>query len=670
MLKSSPATTCFLPVPDETTCLPTTSTTPSPAFLRWRFVLIQAALTFALSAVVRIVLVHSFGPMSGMSTGELFTLFAKGAHADLAVTLVVWTPLALWLSVAPDRWIAARWHRRLLPVFCGICWALLIFLAFAEYYFFEEYRSRFNTVAIDYVHYWTEVSGNIAEMYPVFDISAACTLGAAAAVAAAWALATSPTPDSRRSRWIAGAAWVVALAGAVGTITLNELQFSRERLVNELANNGLISGLTALWTRDLDYPAFFPTLPREEAWKIARRSVATPDATLTTDPYSLQRHIEGDAAAPRLNVVLLLEESLGSEFWGCLTGKEGKKSLTPNLDRLAKNDGILFDHLLADGNRTIRGLEAVLASFPPLPGDSIVARTRSHGLETIAQVLKRDGYSTTFVYPGSRLFDGVGAFATENGYERFLDQSDFVKPVFKTTWGVCNEDLYDRALAEARTAHATGKPFFITTLSISNHQPFTYPEGRIPEPPNLRSRKNAVKYVDYALGRFFAQAQQEPFWKDTVFIVVADHGARVYGSQTIPINSYQIPCLVVGPAVVEKATRVAIPGCQLDVAPTILGLLDRPYDTVFFGHDLCRVPPEQTRALINHNRSIGLYRGERLVTFSLNKIVDAYTGTPWTGFTPLVPPDATTQPLIEEATALFQVADELYTGGRYRVQAN
>ncbi len=617
---------------------------------------------------MRIVLVSCFGPTPGIGWAEGGELFTKGAHADLAVTLGVWAPLAIWLALVPEPWLAARWHRRLLQAASWLCWALLIFIAISEYYFFEEYRSRFNTVAIDYLHYWTEVSGNIAEMYPIWDITAACILGAAGIVAFSSALASSHEPDRRAARLGAGAIWLGAMAVAGGTLTLIEMEFSRERLVNELANNGLVSGLTALWTRDLDYPAFFPTLPREEAWKIARRAVATPDATLSDDPFSLQRKIAGDPAKPRLNVVLMLEESFGSEFWGCLTGKKGKSSLTPNLDRLANERGLLFDHLLADGNRTIRGLEAVLASFPPLPGDSIVARTRTHEVETIAQVLKRDGYRTTFIYPGSGLFDGVGKFASENGYENFLEQKDFANPVHKSTWGVCNEDLYDRALAEARTAHATGQPFFITTLSISNHQPFTYPEGRIPEPPNLRSRKNAVKYVDYAFGRFFEQAKKEPFWQNTIFIVVADHGARVYGSQTIPINSYQIPCLIVGPAVVHEAKRNDTPGCQLDVAPTILGLIGRPYETVFFGHDLQHVPAGQTRSLINHNRSIGLYRGERLVTFGLNKIVDAYEGTPWTGFVPQVPPDAFCLPLIEEATALFQVADELYTNERYKLQ--
>jgi len=640
----------------------------TPIHLRWRFVLIHAALAFALTTLVRVVLVSCFGPVPHLAVGTGLQLFAQGAHADFAVVLAIWLPCALWLAVVPQGWLGARWHRRLLQGAAWFCWVLLIFLAVAEYYFFEEYRSRFNTVALDYLHYWTEVSGNIVEVYPVWDIAAACLVGATAVVVAVSALASSAREQSRFRRLGAGAACLVVAALALGTLPLDERHLSRERLVNELAQNGLVSGLVALWTRDLDYQAFFPTMPRDAAWKIARRAVATPDATLTDDPHSLQRHIAGDPARPRLNVVLMLEESLGSEFWGCLTGKKGKKSLTPNLDRISGSEGLLFDRLLADGNRTIRGIEGVIASFPPLPGDSIVARSRSRNMETIAQVLKRDGYRTTFIYPGSGLFDGVGAFATDNGYERFLEQRDFEKPVFKTTWGVCNEDLYDRALAEARAAHASGKPFLITTLSISNHQPFTFPEGRIPEPPKLHSRKNAVKYVDYAFGRFFEQARQEPFWKDTIFVVVADHGARVYGSQTIPIDSYQIPFLVVGPTVVNEPHRNSTGGCQLDVAPTILGLIGRPYDTVFFGHDLRKVPPEQTRAMLNHNRSIGLFRGERLITFGLNKIVDAYAGTPETTFTPQAPPDALAQPLIEEGTALYQVADELYTSERYRVR--
>lgn len=635
----------------------------------WRFAAFHAAATVLLATIVRTILFNRFSNPSATGWPEVIRMYAFGALTDLAVALILWAPLMAWLAIVPQKWISARWNRML--VLCGtwIGWVVLIFLGFAEYYFFEEYRSRFNTVAIDYLHYWTEVSENIGEMYPIRKIASVCIVNATSIAVLGVTLALSRDVASRRKRMRAAAVWLVVLCCAVGSVAMVGSRFSRDRLTNELATNGLVSGFVAMWTRDLEYPAFFPTMTRERAWVVARRALSTPEVTLAADPYSLQKHVKGDAARPQLNVILMLEESFGSEFWGSLTGKKEKSSLTPNLDRIASEEGMLFDRMLADGNRTIRGVEAILASFPPLPGDSIVARTRTREIETIAQVLKRDGYSTTFVYPGHGVFDGVGRFAKQNGFERFLEQKDFENPVFKTTWGVCNEDLYDRVLAEARSAHASGKPFLITSLSVSNHQPFTYPMGRIAAPPDRRSRKNAVRYVDYALGRFFALARQEQFWQNTVFVVVADHGARVYGSQTIPIGSYRIPFLVVGPAVVGAPQRISTPGCQLDVAPTILGLIGRPYETVFFGHDLMKVPLNQTRSMINHNRSIGLYRGERLIAFGLNKSIEIYQGTPWTDFTPTQEVDAESERLIEETTALFQVADEVYMREQYKVSS-
>ena len=199
------------------------------------------------------------------------------------------------------------------------------------------------------------------------------------------------------------------------------------------------------------------------------------------------------------------------------------------------------------------------------------------------------------------------------------------------------------------------------------------PSGRsklaVPKPPSsFPPRKNAVKYVDYALGRFVEQAKQEEFWKDTIIVVVADHGARVYGSQTIPIRSYQIPFLVLGPAAVQKPERNKTLGCQLDVAPTILGLIGRPYDTVFYGHDLRTVSAGEERVLLHHNRSVGIARDDRLVAFSLNKVVEGFATDVESGKLEKLPElDPPSQALTDEATALFQTADDLYTQRRYHV---
>lgn len=633
---------------------------------RWLYAFAQASLFVLLSTALRIDLLVKFGPHSSLGDA-VFRIFSIGSLLDAVVAFILFLPLATWLAFARARWIERTWHRCLIFAGSGLCWALLLFLFCAEFYFFKEYTSRFNTVAIDYLHYWTEVSGNTLAVYPVKRIIAACMFGGGAI---AWALDRWLWPAANvapKLRLRALGVWLGATAALVVAATHVNFQSSSERLVNELSSNGITNGIIALWTRDLDYPHFFPTLSRDEAYARTRRLIDTQGAVWTNEPYSLQRRIPGDEAQPKLNLIVLVQESFGSEFWGCLNLKNGKPpnaSLTPELDALAADEGMLFTKLLADGNRTVRGMEAIFASFPPLPGDAILARKKSQGCDTIAAVLARDGYSTTFIYTGRGLFDDLEPFMLNNGFERFIEGKDFEHPTFSTVWGHCDEDLYDRVITEARTAHATGKPFLVSAMSTSNHQPFEFPAGRVDK--HLHGHKAGARYSSAALARFFEQAKKEPFWEDTIFAVVADHGARVYGSQTVPVLSYEIPLLILGPAAVKQAARIETAGCQLDVAPTLLGLIGRPYDSVFYGRDLLS-PASARFALLNHNRSIALYREPELIALSLGKVVERFTRIDRTKLERR-PLDPATEYAAGDAAALFQTADELYSQRRYAVK--
>jgi phosphoglycerol transferase MdoB-like AlkP superfamily enzyme len=333
---------------------------------------------------------------------------------------------------------------------------------------------------------------------------------------------------------------------------------------------------------------------------------------------------------------------------------------------MAGEEGRLFTSILADGNRTIRGFEGVFSSFPPLPGDSILARDKTDRVETIARVLKRDGYQSLFLYGGRGTFDYIKSYTQSNGWDRLVEQKDFEDPVHTTAWGVSDEDLFHRGIEEMRNLHQTGQPFLVSFMTVSNHKPYTYPKGRIPEDPDVRLRTHAVKYADWALGDFFRRAKAEPFWNDTIFIVVGDHGARVYGSQTIPLQSYRVPFLVAGPCVVDKPQRVDTPGCQLDVAPTILGLIGRPYTSLFFGHNLL-LPgaAERNKSLMHHNRSIAIYRDGRQVVYGLNKTLEYWHGDAGKGTMVGVPRDESFDILQKDGTALFVCADELYVNYRF-----
>jgi phosphoglycerol transferase MdoB-like AlkP superfamily enzyme len=642
---------------------------PPAAVPRWRTSRYGFAGFYFLSLVagwllLRLGLLLAYRPPA-MSLAELLLALLSGFQRDVFVALVETLPLLIWLVIVRDRAFGATWHRIFLASACFIVWFAQVFLLFVEFFFFDEFRSRFNTVAVDYLLYPYEVFVNIWESYHVGVI-----IGVCAALSLGWVIIASRLFRGmwERSYSFKGRLLRLVLAGLLAgllapTFNLKGARVSNDRTLNEIANNGALSFVAAAWTHNLDYGAFYRTMPLEKAYERVRRMLAEPNVEFVQPGESIRRRVAGDPARPRLNVVIFLEESLGSEFWGCL-GRTN--TLTPEMDKLAAEDGMLFTNLYASGNRTVRGFEGVLSSFPPLPGDSIVKRDRSDNVETIARVLKRDGYASLFLYGGRGLFDGMRSFAVRNGYDRFIEQKHFEHPTFATIWGVCDEDLFQRAVEEFRALSKTGQPFCATLLSVSNHKPFTYPKGRIPEDPDWKNRDHAVKYSDYALGQFFRAARKEDFWTNTIFVVVADHGARVYGEQSIPIKSYEIPLLIAGPAVVKGPSRVGRLGGSLDVPATILGMLGRPYESMFFGRDLLAGKPADDRVLLNHNRDIGMLAHDRLAVLGLRRTVEFYQGDPKAVEMRLLqqPTDAERE-LEQDTIAIYQVADDLYMHRRY-----
>jgi arylsulfatase A-like enzyme len=676
---------------------------PAPEDFPWKRSRSGFAVFFFFSLLVagtllRLALFWKFGRHEPGAWRSLFEIVLIGFHQDFLVALGTTLPLLFWLWIMPDRWFGKWAHRILFILGIFLFWIARVFLYFVEYYFFDEFKSRFNTVAVDYLVAPNEVAGNIWESYPVVLIVGICVLisilwlimaliyfrqmwfqpvrarsrfvqlvGATVLFLAVW-ITFNPEftlfSDMASRDWSACLDWVIA--------SVEGTHFSSDRTLNEIANNGSMSFVNAALTRDLDYSVYYPTMDKGEAYRRVRRLLAEPGAELTNQTNSILRHVAGNSSKPKLNVVILLEESLGSEFWGSL-GRSN--TLTPQMDTLATNEGMFFTNIYASGNRTVRGFEGVLSSFPPLPGDSIVKRDRSDNVESIARILKRDGYNTIFFYGGRGMFDSMKSYALHNGWDRFLEHNppfndDFAHPNFATVWGVSDEEVYARAIKEFHALNETRKPFLGTIMSVSNHKPYTYPRGRIPEDPEVpkKTREKAVKYSDWCLGQFFAAAKKEPFWTNTVFVVVADHGARVYGSQSIPIFSYEIPFVILGPAVVKSPSRVGQPGCSLDVAPTVLGLIGRPYDTMFFGRDLLKEQPGDGRVFINHNRDIGVMERDRMVVLGLQKSIEYYSGDPKvTNMEPLAAPKESDLEIKTNGIAIYQVADDLYMHERYRI---
>jgi len=624
--------------------------------------LIALAVAYALLGfVLRFLLWWFFGRLQGVSDVALLWILPVGAVADLVQSLYLLAPFAFFLWLMPDKAYRSRAMRVLIPAGAFVWISGFVFVAAIEYFFFAEFDARLNLVAVDYLMYPTEVIGDVRAEYPVAAVScAAAVIGAMVVFALRHSLSPRSAPATtlkgRTSVFLAFIAILVASAAGFETHTL---ALSDNRVANEIVSNGASSFFRALRTNEIDYHTYYASRPTQANL----RSLV---AELSDNHSRFTRLAEGrlDRSFPgnprglgRLNVVVIASESFGAEF-SKLYGSS--RDWTPEFDRIAQQ-GVWFRHMYASGTRTVRGLEAIVTSLPPIPSVSVLRRPGNEGIANWGTVMRRQGYHTSFLYGGYGYFDNMNYFFGHNGFE-VRDRAQIPKPVrFENIWGVADEDLFDSALSYYDGLASSGRPFFSIIMTTSNHKPFTFRAGVPGVKPQGGGREAGVRYADYAQGYFLREARKHAWFDNTLFVVVADHGARVYGREDIPLKSYEIPMVFYAPAHLRPG-RVDALTTQVDIAPTVLGLLGLPYQAPFFGNDVLNARRSDRVAFFSHNHDVAIYRGGELAILGLNKSVQNLFYDPDTDTYRPAPPDPRLNDL---AVAYYQTAFELFRDRRY-----
>lgn len=559
--------------------------------------------------------------LSDVNTGVsgLLGIFGLGLMNDLSFLGYAALPMAAYLALCPEKMWQRRWHRGMIRSLMGLSLFVMLFTAVAEWLFWDEFGVRFNFIAVDYLVYSSEVIDNILESYPVYPLLAMLVVVSVIGVVASGKMLDQclDAPSlSRRGRGLLFA----AVAGAclfLNAFTGQGFFDDGNTVRRELAYNGPFQFFAAFRNNELDYPQFYATLPAEELAPILHGEVAEPNARFipSDDPLDIRREIDNPGTFKKLNIILVTVESLSAKYLGCFGDT---RNLTPNLDRL-RHESLFFSNFFATGTRTDRGLEAITLSVPPTPGRSIIKRLgRETGYAALGRQLAERGYDSVFMYGGRGYFDNMNAFFGGNGY-RIVDQTSVPEKemTFKNAWGMCDENLYDQALRQADIDHAAGKPFFFQLMTTSNHRPYTYPEGRI-DIPSGSGRKGAVKYTDHAIGEFLDKARSKPWFGSTIFVFVADHTAGSAGKEDLPVEKYRIPLFIYAPGIIEPRDVPTI-ASQIDLAPTLLGLLNLDYVSTFFGRNVLREDAGNGRALIGNYQHLGLFDGHDLAILSPKK---------------------------------------------------
>ncbi|WP_268800546.1 LTA synthase family protein [Pseudomonas huanghezhanensis] len=582
------------------------------------YTLLSGLVLMVLYTLLRVaLLVYNREGIGETPAASFIEAFANGLRFDLR--LVVYLLIPLLLALFSARLMAARGFFRF---WLTLVASITTFFGLMEMDFYREFHQRLNGLVFQYVK---EDPKTVLSMlwygFPVVRYLLAWAV-------VTWLLSlvfkgvdrlTRPsgqfnlaTASNRKvAPWytrigVFVVCLLIAVVAARGTLRQGpplrwgDAYTTESNFANTLGLNGTLTLIAAAKSRmseDRDN-IWKGNLPTAQAQQTVRDMLLTPnDKLIDADTAAVRRNFSppADKTLPIKNVVVILMESFAGHSVGAL-GDES--NITPYFDKLSK-EGLLFDRFFSNGTHTHQGMFATMACFPNLPGFEYLMQTPegSHKLSGLPQLLSARKYDDVYVYNGDFAWDNQSGFFSNQGMTNFIGRNDFVNPVFSDpTWGVSDQDMFDRGAQELKAREDKGRPFYALLQTLSNHTPYALPTNlpveRVTGHGSLDEHLTAMRYSDWSLGQFFEKAKKEPYYKDTLFIVVGDHGFGNNEQITeMDLGRFNVPMLMIAPGLQEKfGSRSSIVGTQIDIVPTIMGRLGGDTVNQCWGRDLLSLP--------------------------------------------------------------------------------
>ena len=589
---------------------------------------------------------------------ELARPFLVGFRFDVATACYLLAPFAILIFLpfaSLDR--SPRMRRLFYWTFVSVM-GVVSYLLLAEYEFFREFQVRYNQIAIDYLDHPATVGGMIWKGYPVVRYTLIWLAGMVIlTLAVRWLMrrlfgtaTTAIAPLSKRyvlaealCVFIAVAGLVVGIRGGIqGTpLRWGDAFKSESDTVNQLSLNGIYTLGRTLSDNFIRTDMSAPWLGHmsiTDARRITRDIVVSDSDVLVEPQQSTVARVSGQesrtlrlkAGVSRPNVVLVIMESFSAQFIAACGANE---EFAPSFSAIAR-EGVLFDRCFSIGTHTHQGIFGSLLSFPNLPGYEAMMQSplANQHFSSLPGILGDEGYSTLFLYNGNFAWDNMRGFFTKQGVDRFISGEDFADNVRRdAVWGVDDADLFHRANAEFQAASSKG-PFMGIVLTLSNHAPWDLPDfpgQSVKDRGELNGPIKGITYADWSVGQFIAEARKLPYFENTLFVFVGDHGSRVVGEKLTAAGmlTHHVPLLFFGPGVLDTAPQVDhTVASQLNITPTIMGLLGLRRPHASWGRDLFTVEGKAENIAIfkgsSGDNAMAIVEGDRVLAIDeANKAV-------------------------------------------------
>lgn len=574
-------------------------------------IILATMLVQSLSRVVLCIINHDHFSSNLLVNNDFYYILLQGIRTDISVFCWFLGPVMCFQLLFSGRnLIGAIWnivHKFMLALF----FIVNSIFEITTPAFINEYGFRPNRLYYEYLKYPKQVYNMLVESH-IMEICLSL-VGIAIIIFIAWyILFKTKSATSSRNNGVSFFKRVIAfvILGAFVFIGARSsfdhrpfnpsmVAFSKDPLLNSLAINSanslVFSVRKTFKTKSYD---IYPNINPKDALKAVKKDFGLNDSDSI---WHFQKAL-GETTEP-LNVVIILEESLSAKFLEVLGGEKG---VTPYLNNLY-SDGWGFYNLYSTGIRSIRGIEATTSCFPPTINYAVVKRENAQrGFFNISQVYKELGYDTSFIYGGESHFDDMKTFFLGNGYNNIIDEGSYQNIKYHQSWGASDIDLFDKAHEYFMSMNKQHKNFYSLVFTSSNHIPFDVPvlddlQYLDKEPTVIRG----VQFADYAVGKFIEKAKQSPYWKNTIFMIVADHNSRIANNNMMPISSFHIPGIILGGVVAPyKDYRLM---SQLDIVPTLLSLSGVDATIPCFGKDFNDKSKYDFNTIIMQNNYVFTY---------------------------------------------------------------
>jgi phosphoglycerol transferase MdoB-like AlkP superfamily enzyme len=574
---------------------------------------------------------------------DLLQSLGIGIRFDLIMTAYACLPLTLLplFGTRPGyRKICTWWLTMFSGAYC--------FLAIIEFSFYAEFQQRLNSLVFMYLR---EDPRTLLSMiwsgFPVVTHLMACLLVCTGMYLMFNRIERGTRYPRQRSRY----EFVTATAMILGLLTV-EVAFARgttrsgpplrwgdayqsdHLFANQLALNGSYT-LGKAWLRfsDRNSNNYWHTVtdPARSRALVREMILTERDKLVDPDAAVIRRmHDPGQEATDTniKNIVIILMESFSGQHTGALGNSPG---VTPHFDRLAA-EGLLFTRFFSNGTHTHQGMFATVGCFPNLPGYEYLMQQPEgrNQFSGISRLLDQGHYQNLYLYNGDFAWDNQAGFFSNQGIDTFIGRDDIRSPRFvDTTWGVSDEDMFNQALSSLAEL-SSDRPFFAILQTLSNHTPYSLPDplqfdAVLDENGEVSDRLTAMKYSDWALGQFFEGVRGTDYYDSTLFIILGDHGFKVDTLiSDVNLLRFHVPMLMIGPGIVEdyghRMDRVAT---QVDVVPTVMGLLGKPFQHQCWGRNLLALPREDQGVGVikssGGDNTVAIIQGDYLLTDNPDK---------------------------------------------------